>query len=700
MIAGAALLPPLLILPMSGTDDAADRRLQDAFTNAAREFHVPRSVLMSVSYMQSRWDSHPGAPSVTGGFGPMHLVDADRVRAATPAPDPRARLDGHDRPRTGAAGSPTAVGGSAGHAVQPADLQHAARLIQVPAGRLRTDAVANVRGGAALLAATQRQLGKPLSDDPADWWEAVARFPGTRDVTSAAAYADDVFAVIRRGAHRTTAEGQDVALPANPAVRPHPRAPQAQGPQRPKQVECPAELACDWLGAPYEEIDDSSYGNHDLADRPRDQPIEYIVIHDTEAELPSMFQTVQDPTESSWHYSIRSSDGHVTQHVRTKDEAWHSGSQFVNARSIGIEHEGFLTQPGTWYTERMYRASARLVRYLAQKYAIPLDRQHIFGHDNVPAPTADTIPDMHDDPGPFWDWRHYFDLLGAPLRATAGPDSDMVTILPDYASHKPPFTGCTSSGSPCRPHGSSAVRLHTEPNENAPLIQDPGRKPDGEESTEDVNDLGSRVSAGQTFAVADRSGDWTAIWFQGRKAWFKNPRNHPTAVGAAGRMVTPKEGLDEIPVYGRALPEEEAYPDDVDGPTESPLPYGFLAGQRYVTQAGVGSSYTAKSFSDTPNPVVWGRERYYEIQFGHRLAYVRASDVDVISSSSTAAGSAGASGRPAEPVSPAEPVAPVAPAAPAAPVDPAGPVDRTGPEEPAEPEEPEEPDGSAELDEG
>ncbi|MCE0444564.1 hypothetical protein LT493_01790 [Streptomyces tricolor] len=30
-------------------------------------------------------------------------------------------------------------------------------------------------------------------------------------------------------------------------------------------------------------------------------------------------------------------------------------------------------------------------------------------------------------------------------------------------------------------------------------------------------------------------------------------------------MVTPKEGLDEIPVYGRALPEEEAYPDDVDG---------------------------------------------------------------------------------------------------------------------------------------
>lgn len=636
VIAGAALLPPLLILPMSGADEAADRRLQDAFTDAAREFHVPRSVLMSVSYMQSRWDTHPGAPSVSGGFGPMHLVDTDRVKTATPPSAPQPPLGAHDQPLTGTAGGPAATGTPARRAVQPADLQHAAHLIAAPAGRLRTDAVANVRGGAAILAETQRRLGKPLSADPADWWEAVARFPGTRDVTSAASYADDVFALIRRGAHRTTAEGQDVSLPANPRLRPHPRTAGQQNPQRSKQAECPAELACDWLGAPYEEIDDSSYGNHDLADRPRDQPIEYIVIHDTEAELQSMFQTVQDPTESSWHYSIRSSDGHVTQHIKTKDEAWHSGSQFVNARSIGIEHEGFLTHPGTWYTERMYQASARLVKYLAKKYSIPLDRQHIFGHDNVPAPTADTIPDMHDDPGPFWDWRHYFDLLGAPLRATAGPDSDMVTILPDYATHKPPFTGCSGSGSPCRPHGSSAVRLYTEPDEKAPLIQDPGRKPDGDDSTQDVNDLGSRVSTGQTFAVADRSGDWTAIWFQGRKAWFKNPRNKPTAVGAAGRMVTPKQGLDEIPVYGRALPEEEAYPDDVDEPTESPLPYSFLAGQRYVTQAGVSSSYTAKSFSDTPNPVVWGRERYYEIQFGHRLAYVRASDVDVVGSSATA----------------------------------------------------------------
>jgi hypothetical protein len=287
------------------------------------------------------------------------------------------------------------------------------------------------------------------------------------------------------------------------------------------------------------------------------------------------------------------------------------------------------------------------VRYLAKKYGVPLDRQHIIGHDNVPAPTGSAIPSMHEDPGPFWDWRHYFDLLGAPLRATAGPDSDMVTVLPDFATYKPRFTGCTGHGVPCAPHGTSAVRLHTEPHEDAPLIQDPGRRPDGDDSTEDVSDLGSRVSTGQTYAVAGRSGDWTAIWYLGRKAWFKNPKKHPTAVGATGRMVTPKDGLSEIPVYGRALPEDDAYPEGMTKEPESPLPYSLLAGQRYVTQSReVGSYIDRSSYTDTPSLVVKGQEEYYEIQFGYRLAYVRASDVDVVDARGAAGPSSGRAARP------------------------------------------------------
>ncbi|MFJ3640895.1 N-acetylmuramoyl-L-alanine amidase [Streptomyces sp. NPDC090108] len=631
--ASAALLVPLLIDRSIDTGGPADQRLQDDYTAAADEYHVPRSIVMGVSYLQSRWDSHPGTPSVVGGYGPMHLVDAralqDRRTPARRSADPLPGAATAEPPSPYTAGAPYNAGNPAGRAGQPADLRRAASLLGLPAERLRSDDAANVRGGAALLAAAQRSLGKPLSADPADWWDAVSRFPGTTDSAAATTYANDVFEVIRRGARRTTDSGQRVVLAADPRVRPH--SPATAGAQRAQGVECPADIGCSWLSAPYVRIDDEAYGNHDVADRPKDQRIEYIVIHDTEAPLSSMFQTIQDPEEASWHYSVRSSDGHITQHIKTKDAAWHSGNQFVNGRSIGVEHEGFLRHPDAWYTEEMYRSSARLVRFLADKYHVPMDRQHIFGHDNVPSPTDDSIPDMHDDPGPFWDWRHYFDLLGAPLRATAGPDSDVVMILPDYARNTPRFTGCSASGVPCAKHGSSAVHLHTEPSATAPLIQDPGRRPEGDDSTEDVNDLGSRVSAGQTFAVADRRGEWTAIWFQGHKGWFLNPAGNPVAVGARGRTVTPKPGLGEIPVFGRALPEEGAYPEGMDEQTESPLPYTIRAGQRYVTQSRVLGTYVDRSsFGEAPAPVVKGQEAYYEIQLDHRLAYVRASDVDVV----------------------------------------------------------------------
>ncbi|MBV2352788.1 N-acetylmuramoyl-L-alanine amidase [Streptomyces sp. J2-1] len=629
--ASAALLAPLLIDATGDGGGPTDLPLQDEYAAAADEYHVPRSILLGVSYLQSRWDSHQGSPSVVGGYGPMHLVDGGTPKTAPERP-------GGNAPVAVTAGQPAPTAGL------PADLHRAASLTGLPVERLRTDNAANLRGGAALLAATQRQLGKPLSANPQDWWDAVARFPGSGDRASATAYANDVFELIHRGVRRTTDAGQRVTLAANPAVRPRSV---AVDPGRPKQVECPPEVACSWLSAPLVQIDEEEYGNHQLADRPRDQGIDYIVIHDTEAPLASMLMTIQDPEEASWHYSLRSSDGHITQHIPVKDAAWHSGSQFVNARSIGIEHEGFLRQPDAWFTEEMYRSSARLVRYLADKYRVPLDRQHIFGHDNVPSPTEDTIADMHDDPGPFWDWRHYFDLLGAPLKATAGPDSDMLMILPDYKSYKPAFTGCARGGVACAPHGSSSVLLRTEPRDDAPFIQDPGRHPDGEDTSDDIDDIGSRVSAGQTFAVAGRSGEWTAIWYQGRRGWFRNPAAHPAAVGAKGRMITPKPGSREIPVYGRAMPEESAYPEGVDEQTESPLPYTLREGQRYVTQSRVLGSFMEPASSDSsPSEIVKGNEAYYEIQLGHRLAYVRASDVDVLKSSVAAAGPAGKAAKP------------------------------------------------------
>ncbi|MFD5475526.1 N-acetylmuramoyl-L-alanine amidase [Streptomyces sp. NPDC127105] len=636
VVASAALLLPLLGgTPSAGaaTDDTG--RLQRAFASASTEYHVPLSVLLGVSYLQSRWDGHGGAPSVTGGYGPMHLTDARTALASAPH---------HTE------GSEDARGDDARAALRPEaevpsdsalparlkTLPRAAGLTGIPAERLREDESANIAGGAALLAAAQKKLGEPLSGDPADWYGAVARYSGADDSATAAAYADDVYNVIRSGERRTTDSGQRIVLAARPGIAPQKaqltRA--ALPPASATGTECPASVACEWVPAPYEEFGGDDYGNHDLGDRPKAQSIRYIVIHDTEGNWDGVLNLIQDPTYVSWNYTLRSTDGHIAQHVKAKDVAWHAGNWYINAKSIGLEHEGFLASPDAWYTEAMYRSSARLVKYLARKYDIPLDRQHILGHDTVPGTTTPNIPGMHTDPGPYWDWRHYFKLLGHPFQPSAGKKGGLVTIRPDYAANRPEYTGCVTSGKPCAAHGSSEVRLYSQPDTSSPLIKDIGLRPDGGPSTTDVNDVASRVETGQQYAVADRQGDWTAIWYLGQKAWFQNPAKKPTAVNAAGTVVTPKAGLDSVPVYGRAYPEEGAYPAGVPVQAVSPLPYKLLAGQRYVVGDLLpGEYYYSATFTTDSHRVVVGKDMYYEVQFGHRVAFVRAADVQVERSS-------------------------------------------------------------------
>ncbi|MEV6400739.1 peptidoglycan recognition family protein [Streptomyces sp. NPDC051907] len=635
-VASAALLLPLVSASPSATAPRpSSEALQQDFAAAAAEYRVPQSVLLGVSYLQSRWDGHGGAASVTGGYGPMHLTDARTALAEAPH-----HSHGGEDPR-GDDSRPTGRAARAAHELpEPArlparlrTLERAAELSGLSPERLRTSAEANVRGGAALLADAQRRLGRPLSQRPEDWYGAVARFSGADDTATARTYADDVFDVIRTGQTRLTDSGQRIALAAHPAVDPDPSQAELLGLRTAdaSRTQCPRTVACEWIPAPYEEFGEGDYGNHDKADRPASQSVKYIIVHDTEGSWDTTVRLVQDPTYVSWQYTLRSSDGHVAQHVPLKDVAWHAGNWYVNSKSVGLEHEGFLVAPDAWYTEAMYRSSARLVRYLAKRYGIPLDRRHILGHDNVPGTTAATVRGMHTDPGPYWDWAHYFTLLGAPFTPTAGPRAAVVTIRPAYTRHQPLYTGCLKPGQACAPHGSGAVRLHTAPSADAPLVKDVGLRPGGEDSTVGVNDTGARASTGQQYAVAGREGDWTAIWYLGQKAWFHNPRTQPTAVPARGALITPREGATEVPVYGRAYPEASAYPAGVPVQAISPLPYRLLAGQRYVAGNRTRGEYLyATTFDTAAHAVVRGKEAYYEIQFGHRVAFVKASDVRLV----------------------------------------------------------------------
>jgi hypothetical protein len=607
-----------------GAPDAVGAR-QHAFTAAAQEFGVPEEVLLAVSYLESRWDAHAGQPSRAAGYGPMHLTDA---AAVTRWPHHHGTEDAR-----GDDSRPLRVAPPASSELPPElrTIELAAELTGASLDALRRDPAENIRGGAALLAHHQRELRGMTSADPADWYGAVARYSGASDTASARRFADDVYELIASGAARATDDGESVALAARAGIQPE-RGQLAELGLRETsddEVECPADLGCEWIPAPYEDLGAGDYGNHDLADRPHSQKIRYIIIHDTETDYDTTLQLVQDPTYVSWQYTLRSSDGHIAQHVPSRDVAWHAGNWYINAKAIGLEHEGFAAQ-GTWYTEAMYRTSARLVRHLAKRFHIPLDRAHILGHDNVPGTIPSTVGGMHWDPGPYWDWSHYFDLLHARFRTTGGPHSGMVTIRPDFATNQPAFTGCDSSG-PCPARGSSSVILHTEPSHDAPLLADVGLRPDGSSSTMHVSDIGSRVDAGQQFAVAERTGEWTAIWYLGQKGWFHDPPGARNALWATGWVATPRPGLESIPVYGRAYPEAEAYPEGVPPQAIVPLQYQLLAGQRYaVGLVAATEYYRAVTFDPANHVVVRGDLRYYQIQFGHRIAYVMADDVDVM----------------------------------------------------------------------
>ena len=634
----AASFTALASPPAQATDWSAclqgpsDR--QAVFSRAAERSGVPQSVLLGVSFMESRWDDHDAAPSTSAGYGPLHLTSPDGIDAP-PHEHAMGKGDGSSTPAATLATTRERIGKDA-----LSTLAKASALTGVSESRLKQDAVANVCGGAAVLAQYQREAGG--AKDLGDWSAAVARYSGADDQRTALRFAKQVFRVIRNGEARTTNDGQRMVLRADASARVDRAAVAALGLPivEPGNVDCPAGLGCESLPAPYEHYGDTpgDYGNHDLANRPSDLDINYIVIHDTEATYDKTLQLVNDPTYVSWHYTLRSVDGHVAQHVDTQDVAWHAGNWYVNMHSIGLEHEGFAAAGAAWFTESLYQSSATLVRHLSQEYGVPLDRAHIIGHDQVPGTLPANVAGMHWDPGPYWDWQHYFDLLGAPLKGKlTGKAQGVVTVLPGFDDNAQPVTGCdaTQPGTtPCAAQGTNFVYLYSQPSLTAPLVKDVGLHVDGSPSTTYVSDIGARATAGQQLTVAATSKDWTAVWYLGEIAWVHNPKADPVLAKSKGKVVT-ANGTAEVPVYGRAYPEETAYVPEIPYQPVLPLQYTIKPGQSYVLadQDIESDFYYAKTYNCASLPLdcseVVGEDRYYQIWFGHRIAYVRAADVTI-----------------------------------------------------------------------
>lgn len=153
--------------------------------------------------------------------------------------------------------------------------------------------------------------------------------------------------------------------------------------------------AAEWTAA--------SRANWRRADRPDDYVVDRVVIHVVQGSYASAVKVFKNPGHAAaTHYVVRK-DGHVAQMVRELDVAFHAGDRDMNERSIGIEHEGFVDRPQD-FTAAMYASSARLTADVCARYGIPVDREHIIGHVEVPGTD-------HTDPGPHWDWERYMGLV-------------------------------------------------------------------------------------------------------------------------------------------------------------------------------------------------------------------------------------------------------------------------------------------------
>ena len=119
-----------------------------------------------------------------------------------------------------------------------------------------------------------------------------------------------------------------------------------------------------------------------------------IVIHIVQGSAESCVSIFKDPSvQKSSHFLVKE-DGAIVQFVGTANTAYCNGivnhpvSELVldrlplnpNLYTISIEHEGYAEND---LTEAQYATTGKLVKYLHDKWNIPLNSTHIIRHREI-----------------------------------------------------------------------------------------------------------------------------------------------------------------------------------------------------------------------------------------------------------------------------------------------------------------------------
>jgi hypothetical protein len=122
--------------------------------------------------------------------------------------------------------------------------------------------------------------------------------------------------------------------------------------------------------------------------------IQSIVIHTIVGSISGANSRFNNSSSRvSAHYGI-GLDGNIVHWVDEDFTAYHCGNYFVNQTSIGIEHEDKGDYNGP-RTKALYVASAKLVADICSYYGLPIHRNFIIRHDEVPGAST-ACPDNLD----------------------------------------------------------------------------------------------------------------------------------------------------------------------------------------------------------------------------------------------------------------------------------------------------------------
>ena len=495
--------PPSATAPARRSDWSAclpgSSDTQAAFERAADVSGVPEDVLLAVGHLSSRWSQHDGAPSTSGGYGVMHLTDFAVDHSVDPAKGDSGR--GPDRAGTlRLASDLTGLHRRAGpDRPRGQHLRRRGRLGVVPAGHRLA--------GLRRLDEGDRRLRRRRPTRPR-WCSS----PGRSSTCCAAARP------------RPPTLGDIVTLAADPDAQLDRAGLEAAGALEPgvDEIECPATIECEVIEALYVQTDTTEPRPQGLRQlrprRPRERREHRLprrARHRVRLRRLCRAHPDAEPLRVlAVHHPVRR---RTRRPARREPQRGRPRRQLVHQHALDRPRaRGVRRGPGPL----VHRRALPLVRR-ARRSTSPRSTA-----SSSTGPTSSGHEEFQSanykwDPGPYWDWERYMELLGAPIRRRgrgSQPDRHgQARLRGQPERHGVP-------GRPQGPHAARACPARRPARASSTSTPVPASRRRSSAATTTTSRTATATPSPVTSCSSRRCvGDWIQTWWDGAEGLAAQP---------------------------------------------------------------------------------------------------------------------------------------------------------------------------------